>query len=304
MQTGNSVSGEVLQYRTRNDLAVMRAPDAIFENSMINLQVQRDWRKLIKKVQVTTYPCQIDATNNTVLFTLQQQMTIAPGAQVSFTANYKDPNGNRRTSAQNLNTPVAGTDFKFSSSAGGSGSDLNSSLEIVSFSPAADQADIVLQNNALVTGYLWFFQLRGQGIYRYDPVIIILQNPYVTTGVTLAYDMPYQDEYGEGLNIATVLLQNWENLWTDVLQLEFIANRNSTLMNSFLQVEPGSLVNVQEDVTGISNYYWVNGLEISSYRQATKVDVVLYLVPAKLVTFFQLDVDGLDANSNGHVLGY
>jgi hypothetical protein len=31
---------------------------------------------------------------------------------------------------------------------------------------------------------------------------------------------------------------------------------------------------------------------------------VLYLVPAKLVTFFQLDVDGLDTNSNGHVLGY
>ncbi len=301
MQVGDSTGGEILQYRNRNDISSLSTPVAVLDNSMIKLDTRRDLRKQIKKIIVTVHPAQVDAGNTTVLFTLQKQIEIPAGGQASFICSYKDPNGNRRTSAKDQITPVAGTDFNFSSSSG-IGSDLNGSLSFVSFNPAADQADVVVQNNSGVTGYLWFFQLRGRGIYRYDPLSVTLINPNVSTGITLTYDMPYQDVYDEAVAIATALMTFWKTLATDVIQLEFIANRNTTLMNAFLDVEPGTLISVVEDVTGINNLFYANGVDITSYQQATKVKVIFSLVPAKLVAFFILDRDGLDVS--GPALSY
>lgn len=300
-QVGDDTSGEILRYRNRNDIGALSTPVAVMNNSMVSLQAARDYRKQIKKVIVTFHPSQVDATNTTVLFTLQSEIVIPAGGQASFTCNYKDPNGSRRTSAKDQIIPVAGTDFNFSSSSG-AGSDLNGSLQFVSFAPAADQADVVVKNNSGVTGYLWFFRLRGRGIYRYDPLSVILINPNVSTGITLTYDMPYQDIYDKAVAIATALMTFWQTLATDVSQLEFIANRSTTLMDAFLDVEPGTLISVVEDVTGINNLFYVNGIDITSYQQATKVKVIFSLVPAKLVKFFVLDRDGLD--TPGPVLGY
>lgn len=284
---GNETTGEILQFRNRQDLGTVGAPVATLDHSMRRLQPKRTTRKSIKEIVVVGNPVFVDAAATTVLFSLRREIQIPPGGTALFTARYTDPSGagKRISGTEIVNPPVADTHFKFSSSSG-SGNDLNSSLQFLTYKVGADQVDVVVKNNANVVGNLWFFTVVGKGIYPYDAISYTAVNPNTTKGDTLKFEMPYQDDYNVLVDVGNALMAFYQNNETDVPEVEFIANRSEALMNSMLDVEPNSLVAVIEsDVTGINSQYYANGLDIMIHRKGTKIDVVWSIVPAKLANF-------------------
>src|SRR3990167_1113391 len=148
---------------------------------MTGMEISRPETKKIRRVECVAYPVQVDAAATTVLTTLIREISLAAGESSTVDFRYRDPsNQATRVSGLEMVTPVVNTDYKFSS-VSGSGTDLNASL-IVTVTFGANTARVTFTNSAAVTGYLWFFQLRGKGVYLYDPVTKIAETAGATSG--------------------------------------------------------------------------------------------------------------------------
>lgn len=293
---GDSTTGEKLKYLTRHAFMGATVPVATLTNSMVNLDAPRKARSRVNKVIGTTYPVRTDTAATTVLFATTKEYTIAAGGSISFSGKYRDPSGadTRINGIDIVNPPVAGTDYNFASTPT-TGSDLNASLGVV-ITPYADYCDFVFTNNAGVTGYLHSgAQIRGKGIYRYDPITYTASDATIEKGQILNWDMPYQDNYETGKNISDALLA-WESVENNERPVvRFKANRNATLMQYAIEVEPMDYVTIQETVTGVDRNYFVDGIEIDIKSCGMDIDVTWYCVPApdsSGLTYWTLDVPG------------
>jgi hypothetical protein len=280
---------ETLTYIPRSGLLVSGTPAATLSDTMTSMRVTRDKSQRIQKVLVTTYPVQLDASP-AVLWASQRERQINAGESVEFDVSLRDPAGRAtRISATALTTPVANTDYKFSS-VSGSGTDLNGSLGII----ATLQADIVpmnLTNNSASNGYLWFHQQRGTGVYLYEPITVsaLTGQP---DGETLDIDMVYQDDPNVGDDILSLV-----TLWntadkSDIEAITFIANTNQTLMDAAF-LDQNELVEISETQTGISNNFLINGWS-KTLRRGTILQTTWYVTGAnQLSGVCYLDVVGM-----------
>lgn len=276
-----------LVYKSRSDLLVSGTPAGTLANTMTDIRVVRKKSQRIKEILVTTYPVQLDTTP-VVLWASQRERSMTTGESAEFDVSLRDPSGRaKRVAALSLVTPVANTDYKFSS-VSGSGTDQNANLSISNVL-AADLVTVSLTNNYGATGYLWFHQIRGTGIYLYEPV-----TAYSTTeqndGETLVIDMVYQDDPLVGADISS-LLTSWFTVdQSDVEPVKFIANTSQALMdNAFLL--PGDMASVSETQTGIDENFIINGT--SKVFSNNVLTVTWYLVPANQISgVFRLDVVG------------
>lgn len=302
---------DILVYRTRTNLMDASIIVATLDNSMQRLTVRRRTDKRIKRVTTVTYPSQVDASD-VVLWTLQKEITLLAGASYTFTARFRDPSGkSTRVAAASLATLLAGTDYSFSSSSG-SGTDLNANL-LITVALGADQADVTITNSAPIVGYLWQMQLRGKGIYLYEPIEHIQETEF-EDGDYLTVDMPYQDDFGVGDDVA-VLLKSWyDHDTSEVESVEFMANINEgftdvvayglSLYRAAGYVEVGDLVSIHEAQTGIYGTYFVNGIERSFIFGANHIMVRWALEKANLVqNLFYLDIPGSCELDSTPVLG-
>ena len=278
-----------LVYKSRSDLLLSGTPDAVLDNEMSDMKVTRDKKQRVKEIIVTTFPGQADTTP-VVLWALQREITIPAGSSVTFDVRFRDPSGrSKRVAATSLTAAVANTDFKMSSISG-SGTDLNANFSAV-YELKADLATVTLSNSAATTGHIWFYQIRGLGVYLYEP----LSNTIDTgqpDGETLQIDMVYQDDNYVGEDIAS-LLYYWYLLdQSDVEDVTFYANKNQTLTD-YAMLPCGSLVTITEDQTGISSNFFVNGIQ-KNYLRGKVLAVTWNLVPANQVSgVCRLDVVGL-----------
>ena len=237
------------------------------------------------------YPVQVDATATTVLTTLIREISLAAGESSTVDFRYRDPsNQATRVSGLEMVTPVVNTDYKFSS-VSGSGTDLNASL-IVTVTFGANTARVTFTNSAAVTGYLWFFQLRGKGVYLYDPVTKIAETAGATSGDVLRLDMYYQGDQNVAEDLAEVLLGWYGATETEVRAVEFVANTDQTMLNMAIEVQVGDAVTVQETQSGISSAYFVNQKEWIFNQEAHQFICRWTLVrvpPGAQETYFTLD---------------
>lgn len=278
-----------LTYRSRSDLLLSGTPVATLDNSMVGLTVTRDKKQRVKTILVKTFPVQLDGTP-AVLWASQREIQVPAGETITFDISLRDPSGRAtRVAATSITDAVANTDFKMSS-VSGSGTDLNSNLT-VGYELKADVVSVTMSNSSASNGFVWFYQVRGLGVYLYEPMTNTIQTGQ-PDGEVLEIEMVYQDDNNVGEDIATLL-----NYWflmdqSDVEDVIFIANTNQDLMDAaFLPC--GSLVSIIEDQTGINNNFMVNGWR-KSYLPGKKLQVVWNMVPANQITgACRLDVVGL-----------
>lgn len=287
---GGVNSGEVAVFQSRQSLDTS-TPVIAFDNSMVKMTPRRVAYKQIKKVVVVTYPVNVDTAATTVLYSSPEEISLDPGQEITFTGRYVNPADNSRCAGKDMVEPlVANTDFKFSS-VSGSGNDLNGNLGIT-YGPHADSFDVTLKNNAGVKGYLWLFKVRGKGIYVLYPREYVAEDTTIRYGEELRYEMPYQNDFFVGKDIGDSILV-WESTAeTEVTDLEFIANRNDELMQAFMDVEPGKLVQPTETVSGISRTFIVNGVETEIRDQARFIRARLALTKIHLSDYLILDQAG------------
>lgn len=290
---------ETLTYRSRSDLLTSGTPAATFADNMQDLRVRRDKKQRVREVFVTTFPSQLD-TSAAVLWAAQREISLAAGETITFDISFRDPSGRAtRVAALSLSTPVANTDYKFSSTTG-SGTDLNANLGIT-VALKADIATVTLVNSAGVTGYLWFHQQRGIGVYLYEPVTAYLSTGQ-EDGETLNIDMVYQDDPNVGDDISTLVTSWYVVDQSDVESITFIANYSQAFMDAaFLPL--GSLVSIQETQTGIDNNFLINGTSKTMISPSV-MQVTWHLIPANQITgVCRLDVVGLAELDSTAILG-
>lgn len=248
---------ETLTYRSRSNLILVGTPDAVFSDNMQSLKVTRRKNQRVREIFVTTYPSEINAAA-VVLWQAQKELVLNAGETKQFDISLRDPSGRAtRVAALSLTAPVANTDYKFSSTTG-TGTDLNASLGITVTSKA-DIATVSVTNNAIVTGYLWFHQQRGIGVYLYEPVTSYGETGQLD-GETINVDMIYQDDENIGEDIKDLLIYWHAFDQSDVESMSFVANYSQDFMTAAF-LSPGALITVTETQTGINENFIVNGIK-------------------------------------------
>lgn len=294
---GGTTSGEILKYVDLYSLLSVTEAVAVYNNAFVNTDAQRRTNRRVKRVVATGYPMAKD-TSPAVLYTISQEIAIPAGETVEFSGSFRDPNASSSQSIAAIDVvqPVVNTDYKFSS-VSGSGTDLNASLEIVLWEVGTRTWRIQVRNNAGATGYLWHYQVRGKGLYPYDAISYTAVDTTIKEGITLNYDLPYQDDYYTIKSIADALLGWYSVEATDLPFIDIVPTASEEEYARFLLSKPGEVVTVIEDVAGVAQNMVVIGRDTSIENGGAYITARLYLMPVQQVEnalYFTLDTLGQD----------
>jgi hypothetical protein len=80
----------------------------------------------------------------------------------------------------------------------------------------------------------------------------------------------------------------------------FYANRSSSLMNSFLYLEPGDRVSIAEEVSGTASDYFIQGVE-AVIKKGGAISFAWYLRDAGFDTYDYCKWDGVSATDGWDV---
>lgn len=263
---GDLTGGEKLTYQKRHD-RIGVSSSATLNDTMVELRTSRPIDRVWNKIVTVTTPAKVDGSATTVLYNASKEIELVTGESLTIFARYRDPaNEATRVGGIEIVDPlIANTDYKMSSVAGDGGNDLNSDLSAV-ITAGGNNSQLVLTNNGVVSGFINLLQIRGKGLYLFDPVELIAEDATSQTTYgerALNYKLPYQDDPNVGSDFANLFLSLYKDPVTFVDSIEFIANTSASLMAAALSVEIGDLVTITETVTGINTDFYVNGIEMS-----------------------------------------
>jgi hypothetical protein len=152
------------------------------------------------------------------------------------------------------------TTYAANAAANGSGTDLTANLTVT---PTYGAAGVDYQLTA--TTALWVTQLEptGQGVYIPDPIQAIFEGTDASKDAygikELVLDCKYQNDPNKTANFASYILGIAKDPAYTIDACPVWANYNANNMTAFFELEPGSKINIQETVTGISGEYFING---------------------------------------------
>ncbi len=299
----NTTDGETLVGQTRHTRLV-EVSVATFNETMQGLKVRRSAQKVWNTIKGTGYPVAVGASNE-VLWTLRKELEIAGSTTApQISVRYSDPTGiSQKVALQPATgvTPAAGTDYVFSSVSGSASGDLNANLS-VTVSWGGNTAKITYENTGAQTGYLQVgAQIRGK-LYRLnDPTEIIKTNSTSILSFgdkVLPLAFPYLDNINTLNDFATEALRLSKDIFSDVEEISFIANSNSTLMGYFMLLDVGSRITLTETVTGFSSQdFFVNRISVD-FEHGQIICRLQNLVPYSLVAS-DFGIWGTDASNSG-----
>ncbi len=172
--------------------------------------------------------------------------------------------------------------------------DRTSSFSIV-FRPGGSEFEVDVTNNGTDGSYLTKFEVRGRRITTYDPVELVSQDAASIEDFgpsDIAYDMPYQGD--------STLVQGVIDYIRDFYKeprsfLPSITVRDpgddDALAVALLRCDISSLVSVREDVTGIDQEYFINGVE-KEIRDNVVVVARWLVTPADPTAWWLFGVSG------------
>lgn len=263
---GDTSAGETLTLETRQ-ADYTKSSQLTLNDTMTDLQIERSRGNIYNRTVVSFRPV-IESTDSEILYTLPETITLSPSGTYTMTALYRDPDGGERISGKNMITPVADTDFSFSS-VDGSGNDLNSSLGVSlnsGYSTGGDRAEIAFTNNSSTTiGYLWFFQLRGITLRMRDAVEVVTESSSSVTAYgerRIQFNVPYQNNFNAAKGIADYLSGKWDDPKYKINKVKFIGNTSSTLMSAAINRDIGDKITVTETQTGVNTGVCIIGRRV------------------------------------------
>jgi len=237
--------------------------DASFSNTGIDPEISLG-KHFANQVTCTTYPRKYD-TAATVLFDQPSYYTISAGATITgYKCNYRDPLGGAwHVAGKEMISPAATTDYLMNSDSNGSATDLTANLAVTA-AYGANAVEYTLVNSATVTGYITKLQARGKGIYLYDPIDYTVDDTASKTDTgsqTLSIEMSYQDQALISRTIAAGELNNLKTMRKELDKWSFYANRDSTHMMAFLDIDIGDRVHFVETQTALDEDRFIDAIE-------------------------------------------
>lgn len=272
----DSLSYELLE---TGDYAIMETGDkvlldltetAAFDNDMMKGAETAYGKHFINRVKTTAYPRDVGGSNE-VLWTLQNAIEIpANSTKTGIRGTYRDPTGGSKTvKGKDMVTPASGTDFVANSQEDGGGSSQTANMSVTATFGAADVEFSAITNSSGASiwtgGDAGTFQVRGKAIRFYDTVnnVVDDDNSQSTYNVVreLDVDMKYQDDPIVTNAFAEYALELLKTPRTTFERVPLLANRDSTNMNGFLHLEPGTRAHFTETMSGIDGDYFIMGYD-------------------------------------------
>ncbi|HEB27813.1 MAG TPA: hypothetical protein ENI05_08570 [Porticoccus sp.] len=265
-------------------------PSLTLSDSMSGVRVFHDENKRVRKVTIHVVPTRVDPAATTVLYSIDNEITLNSGASKTFVAYYRDPDEEAtRVAGLSMVTPVVDTDYKFSS-VSGSGNDFNADLEVLIGDAGefgGNSAVVTVTNNNVATGYLHFFRLRGKGVYQYDISSKSVEDTTQTRGVELDFTLVYNGDLDAAAIFAQLLLDQWKDDQPFLDGVEFVANRSADLMEAAITGDIGDLVTIKETQTGVSGNFFIQHRNITISQKSEHVLVRWQLIPASTASLFE-----------------
>jgi hypothetical protein len=300
---GDQHDGETATYQTRQTRNI-NTISAVFDNSMLDLQVTRDTQKLLNKIVTTAHPCKTDAAA-VILATLQREMPLVPGANPAFTMSFTDPTGaGRRTDlvdGTEVDPLEADTDFRVSSIAGNNGNDQNSAVTFA-IDWGSNSASVVITVSGGATVYLNKLTLRGFGCYNYDPLQFTNESSaseFIYNARPFNYDCIYSDDAAFVNSLGAALLLDTATPGNLITSITFFSNDPNypQFVDYALNLDIGQCVQIVEDVTSSNSCYYIQGMKRELMAQNI-LEVTLTNLELALTTKpFQLCAPGDDVTS-------
>lgn len=264
---GDQNTGGVLTFLDRHGRASSGSSLVSLSSSMAGMVPRRSRAAIYNDVQVTVHPRSVDAAAS-ILYSLGTAQLVTSGSTASFLGSYTNPAGGNTILAGAYTTCnlVPTTDYVMNTASDGSGADATANA-VMSSCFGGNSFQITACNSLFVDAWLTKLQVRGRGLYDYQPVTMISDdaNSAACYGVnTLALDMPYQTgAISTGKNAADYMLQVWSQPLTRIESVNFVGNDSDTLMTAGLAREISDRVTLSETVTGISGDYYIQGIDWS-----------------------------------------
>jgi len=218
---------------------------------------------ILNKVKVTAYPKSSDDSVQ-VLYSLGKPLKIAPGQTKTIVGNYTKPGTEEKITVYDslMEDPVATTDYLMNRLRNGTGTDLTADLTVTRVYEA-DKFTDTLVNNSVYTGYVTLLQARGYGVYMGDTLSVEVEDiPSQTAyGVKeLVINQLYQTDVEQGTMEANKILFLEKDPRNRYNKINMKANKNAANMYSFLTVDIGDLVHIENSVTGLDSDFYVQGI--------------------------------------------
>ncbi len=265
------------------------------EQKYLNLSSSYGRDDIVNEALVQLYPRKTDTGAYKDLFVLQDEPQLLRGTSQTFFGPFRDPNSGRytRVGADSIQTPASGTDYKFYTGAGATGTDISSQIT-VTIAAAASGVSITVFNNGPLDGYLNLLKVRGYGVYAGESILFMAQDNDSQNSFgrrTTRFDMPYQSDPLIGIDVAYYILNQGSTAQQRLKGVTFLANYTDALMSAALEYEISSKVGVEETVTAISSDYFVNAISFDVSGSGL-IRVSWALAPANTDAYWILQVDG------------
>ncbi|HBF40544.1 MAG TPA: hypothetical protein DDW19_01825 [Anaerolineaceae bacterium] len=215
---------------------------------------------LATRVSYTVYPKETFAGT---LCVTQSRIELGAGETKSgIKLTYRDQDaGGTKVSAAAITPLASGTDYIMTANQDGSGTDLTSDL-VVSYTAGVEGIEFEITNNGASKGYV-YLQARGTGVRIYDKITKTISNAaselaYGT--IELVIDAPYQEDPLAADVFSLTVLAGVMEPASEIRKVTFLSSTNM-LKSLFLGADLGNRVLIPEQMSGISEAYFIQGME-------------------------------------------
>jgi hypothetical protein len=259
----------------------------------------------------TLHPRRVDAAATHTLFSLgSTTQSIPRGVTIEFDAQYRDPSNGRyvRIGGDSMVVPVAGTDYVFTTTDG-----LVATGQLDVLSPAvagdfgANSTKVRIKNNGPKDGTLTKFELRGKGLYSFEPIVADVKDVDSVEEFgeqAETFDMPYQVDATLGFDAVSFVVSKNKDPFTRVPSVSFFADTDSQAAMHALAREIGDRISVTESTSGlVAVEYFIQSIRMV-VTQERKIVVMWELAPADATDYWILGVPGRSELGVTTVLGF
>jgi hypothetical protein len=298
-------AGETIVFENRHHRSLSSTLRASLSQVFDDLKVTNAADDIINRVRVRVYP-RTTITNQVVAAlstSPSSPATILPGETQTIWLNYTDPvQRSSQIGAKDQIALAATTDYTMNTLADGTGTDLTAFLSVTAVN-FGSSVKLTVTNAGTSAGVITKLQQRGTAIYALNPA----EAESVTgTGETLAtIDAPYQSDPTLAKLAADYIAGLFSSALANVQAVRFRANQSPTLLAAALAGEISDLVQLQEDVTGLTtaqNFY-INAVGLR-FGLNGLIDCTWRLAPADTAQYWVLGVAGASELGTTTRLGF
>ena len=236
-----------------------------FSDSMIDYSVDYG-SNIINLFSVKAYPRTI-ASASSVLFNLEEMITLMPDAPVYVKVTYSDPSGqNMRTAGKDISV-YKEMYLDYDPPTG----DISSSLQVTAVDINHNPTDygafstiLKLYNSGAIDGYVTTLEVRGKPVTFYNPTETI-----TSSSASIEHFGTYEDSLDQkyittitdGTTYASSVVSAEKDPRIVLKSIKFIANTNNYTMSSYLYNDIGDKIHVEISEHSIDADYFIQEIE-------------------------------------------